>query len=42
MEKLGSIGGLDSGGELGNGEIDHNFADGLDVPSDMDYENELQ
>ena len=41
MEKLGSIGGLDSGGDMGAGEIDHNFAEGLDVPSDLEYENEL-
>jgi hypothetical protein len=40
LEKLGNVGEFDSGAE-NNGAIDglhNNFAEGLDVPSDMDYD----
>lgn len=40
LEKLGSVGGFDSGPENLGGQINDNFAEGLDVPSDdMEYDN---
>jgi len=40
LQKLGNVGEFDSGAENGeaNDGLNANFAEGLDVPSDMEYD----
>ena len=38
LEKLGGVGDFDDPAEPG--DLNGNFADGLDIPSDMDYEEQ--
>ena len=41
LEKLGSVGGFDSGPEIekvDHTDLNENFANGLDEPSDMEYD----